>query len=190
MFFFVFKSALLGTGLAMDAFSVSIANALQNPGMRRRKAWLIAGTFAFFQFLMPMVGWVCVHTISEHFLLFQKAVPYIAFGLLALIGGKMVLEGIRGGEEEEESAVSGGTLFIQGIATSIDALSVGFTIANYTAAEAFSASVIIAVTTFLICQGGIRIGKFFGMKLAGRAAILGGIILLGIGLRILLGGGF
>lgn len=189
MLVFILKSALLGTGLAMDAFSVSIANALQNPGMRRRKAWLIAGTFAFFQFLMPMIGWVCVHTISEHFLLFQKAVPYIAFGLLALIGGKMVLEGIRGGEEEE-SAVSGGTLFIQGIATSIDALSVGFTIAAYTAAEAFWASVIIAVTTFLICQGGIRIGKFFGMKLAGRAAILGGIILLGIGLRILLGGGF
>lgn len=188
MMTFMITSVLLGTGLAMDAFSVSIANALQDPGMRRRKAWLIAGTFAFFQFLMPMVGWVCVHTISEHFILFQKAVPYIAFGLLGLIGGKMVLEGIRGGGEEE-AAVSGGTLFIQGIATSIDALSVGFTIASYSAARAFSASVIIAVTTFLICLGGIRIGKYFGMRLAGRATILGGIILIGIGLKILLGGG-
>ena len=184
MLVFILKSALLGTGLAMDAFSVSIANALQNPGMRRRKAWMIAGTFAFFQFLMPMIGWVCVHTISEHFLLFQKAVPYIAFGLLALIGGKMVLEGIRGGEEEEESAVSGGTLFIQGIATSIDALSVGFTIADYTLPKALHACGIIGLVTFYICYLGLAIGKRAGTCLAKKAGILGGVILILIGLEI------
>ncbi len=190
-FLFICKSILLGVGLAMDAFSVSMANGLQNPGMSRKRMFIIAGTFAFFQFLMPMIGWVCVHTISERFTAFQKMVPWIAFLLLAFIGGKMLLEGIRGAEEtEEEIRVSHSELFMQGIATSIDALSVGFTIASYSAARALAASVLIAVTTLIICIAGVRIGRYFGMRLAGKASILGGVILIAIGCKILFGGGF
>ena len=188
---FICKSILLGVGLAMDAFSVSMANGLQNPGMSRKRMFGIAGTFAFFQFLMPMIGWGCVHTIAERFTAFQRMIPWIAFILLGFIGGKMLLEGIRGAEEaEEEIRVSRSELFLQGIATSIDALSVGFTIATYSAVRAFAASILIAVTTLIICLAGVRIGRYFGMRLAGKASILGGVILIAIGCKILFGGGF
>lgn len=188
---FICKSILLGVGLAMDAFSVSMANGLQNPGMSRKRMFGIAGTFAFFQFLMPMIGWGCVHTIAERFTAFQRMIPWIAFILLGFIGGKMLLEGIRGAEEaEEEIRVSRSELFMQGIATSIDALSVGFTIATYSAVRAFAASILIAVTTLIICLAGVRIGRYFGMRLAGKASILGGVILIAIGCKILFGGGF
>ena len=188
---FICKSILLGVGLAMDAFSVSMANGLQNPGMSRKRMFGIAGTFAFFQFLMPMIGWGCVHSIAERFTAFQRMIPWIAFILLGFIGGKMLLEGIRGAEEaEEEIRVSRSELFMQGIATSIDALSVGFTIATYSAVRAFAASILIAVTTLIICLAGVRIGRYFGMRLAGKASILGGVILIAIGCKILFGGGF
>ena len=190
-FIFICKSILLGVGLAMDAFSVSMANGLQNPGMSRKRMFGIAGTFAFFQFLMPMIGWGCVHTIAERFTAFQRMIPWIAFILLGFIGGKMLLEGIRGAEEaEEEIRVSRSELFMQGIATSIDALSVGFTIATYSAVRSFAASILIAVTTLIICLAGVRIGRYFGMRLAGKASILGGVILIAIGCKILFGGGF
>ena len=190
-FIFICKSILLGVGLAMDAFSVSMANGLQNPGMSRKRMFGIAGTFAVFQFLMPMIGWGCGHTIAERFTVFQRMIPWIAFILLGFIGGKMLLEGIRGAEEaEEEIRVSRSELFLQGIATSIDALSVGFTIATYSAVRAFAASILIAVTTLIICLAGVRIGRYFGMRLAGKASILGGVILIAIGCKILFGGGF
>lgn len=190
-FLFICKSILLGIGLAMDAFSVSMANGLQNPGMSRKRMFTIAGTFAFFQFLMPVTGWICVHTISERFTAFQKMIPWIAFLLLGFIGGKMLVEGIRGAEEvQEEIRLSHSELLMQGIATSIDALSVGFTIAPYSTGEALFASTLIGVTTLIICLAGIRIGRYFGMRLAGRASILGGVILILIGCKILFGGGF
>lgn len=188
---FICESILLGVGLAMDAFSVSMANGLQNPGMSRKRMFTIAGTFALFQFLMPVIGWICVHTISERFVAFQKMIPWIAFILLGFIGGKMLVEGIRGAEEvQEEIRLSHSELLMQGIATSIDALSVGFTIASYSTAEALFASTLIGVTTLIICLAGIRIGRYFGMQLAGRASILGGVILIMIGCKILFGGGF
>ena len=190
-FLFICKSILLGVGLAMDAFSVSMANGLQNPGMSRKRMFTIAGTFAFFQFLMPVTGWICVHTISERFTAFQKMIPWIAFLLLGFIGGKMLVEGIRGAEEvQEEIRLSHSELLMQGIATSIDALSVGFTIAPYSTGEALFASALIGVTTLIICLAGIRIGRYFGMRLAGRASIFGGVILILIGCKILFGGGF
>ena len=190
-FLFICKSILLGIGLAMDAFSVSMANGLQNPGMSRKRMFTIAGTFAFFQFLMPVTGWICVHTISERFTAFQKMIPWIAFLLLGFIGGKMLVEGIRGAEEvQEEIRLSHSELLMQGIATSIDALSVGFTIAPYSTGEALFASTLIGVTTLIICLAGIRIGRYFGMRLAGIASILGGVILILIGCKILFGGGF
>ena len=185
-FSFFFNSILLGIGLAMDAFSVSLANGLNEPAMRRRKMCLIAGVFGFFQALMPMTGWICVHTIVEHFRAFEKLIPWIALILLGYIGGKMLIEGIRNrdGENEEASGVGFAALLVQGVATSIDALSVGFTIADYNPAMALTASLIIAAVTFVICLSGLQIGKKAGTCLAGRAGIVGGAILIFIGLEI------
>lgn len=201
-FLFFFNSALLGVGLAMDAFSVSAANGLAEPNMKKSKEFSISGTFAFFQFLMPMLGWVLVRFAAEQFTAFQKAVPYIALVLLLFIGGKMLYEGIKnkgdddingenGEKGEETTAVTKLTLLrllVQGIATSIDALSVGFTIAEYKVTEALVCSAIVAAVTFGICVAGTYIGKKFGTKLAGKATILGGVILIIIGLEIFIKG--
>ncbi|MDO5121731.1 MAG: manganese efflux pump MntP family protein, partial [Erysipelotrichaceae bacterium] len=185
---FLINSILLGVGLAMDAFSVSMANGLNEPRMRMSKVLLIAGTFAFFQAFMPMMGWLCVHTIVNIFTAFETVIPWIAFGLLGYIGGKMLWEGLHADPETPEvHEVNIRELMVQGVATSIDALSVGFTIADYNASAALLASVIIAAVTFVICISGVSIGKVFGTKLAGKASILGGVILIAIGIEILLG---
>ena len=185
-FLFFTNSVLLGVGLAMDAFSVSIANCLANPRMNRAEMSGMAFSYGFFQFLMPMVGWFCVHTIISIFEKFQPFIPWIAFILLLYIGGKMVLEGIRGEVEEEGKKLTFGILMLQSVATSIDALSVGFTIAEYQAAMALAASLIIAVVTFGICMCGAFIGKKAGSHLSGKASVLGGTILIAIGLEILI----
>ena len=189
-FRFFFNSILLGVGLAMDAFSVSMANGLNEPTMKKNRMSMIAGVFAFFQFLMPMIGWICVHTIVQYFQMFEKFVPWIALFLLLDSGGSMLMEGIKGGEEEELKGVGFKALMIQGVATSIDALSVGFTIADYGLFMAFVCSVIIAVVTFFICMGGLQIGKTVGTKLSNKAAILGGAILIFIGIEIFVTGVF
>ena len=191
-FMFLFNSVLLGVGLAMDAFSVSLANGLNEPNMKKGRMCGIAGVFGFFQALMPMVGWVCIHTIVNTFQAFEKCIPWIALALLGFIGGKMLLEGIRGEDEDEdeEKAVGFMGLMVQGVATSIDALSVGFTIADYDFWMALLAAIIIAVVTFFICLGGLGIGKKMGTKLAGKASILGGVILIFIGLEIFVTGVF
>lgn len=182
---FFINSILMGVGLAMDAFSVSLANGLNEPKMSKGKMSLVAGVFAVFQALMPMIGWVCVHTIVDKFQFFEKFIPWIALILLLYIGGKMLMEGIKGGEEGETAKTVGfGTLMVQGVATSIDALSVGFTIADYNATMAGAEAAVIAVVTFAICLGGLAIGKKFGTKLSNKASILGGVILIGIGLEI------
>lgn len=181
---FVVTSIMLGVSLAMDAFSVSLANGLNEPKMRRRKICGIAGMFAFFQAFMPMAGWFCIHTIVQYFQSFEKLIPWIALILLSYIGGSMLYEGIKNKEEEEKPGVGFVALFIQGIATSIDALSAGFMIAEYNLYEALLASGIIAAVTFMICVSGIVIGRKAGTKLAGKASILGGVILIAIGLEI------
>ena len=152
-FVFFLNSVLLGVGLAMDAFSVSMANGLHDPKM-------------------------------------NTLIPWIALALLSYIGGKMLLDGIRGEEAEEAAELSAGALFMQGVATSIDALSVGFTISEYGWLMAMTAAIIIAVVTFFICMAGLRIGKKFGTQLSGKANILGGVILIGIGLEIFITGVF
>lgn len=188
---FIITSILLGAGLAMDAFSVSLANGLNEPNMKHRRMFFIAGTFAFFQFLMPMIGWICVHTIAQHFVAFEKFIPWIALILLCFIGGKMLIEGIKNKDEEQEScAVCASALFVQGIATSIDALSVGFTIAEYNIVNALISCLIIGIVTFIICTAGLFLGKKFGTRLAGKASILGGAILIIIGIEIFITGVF
>ncbi len=190
-FMFFFNSVLLGIGLAMDAFSVSLANGLNEPKMKKRRQCFIAGVFAFFQFIMPMAGFFCVHTVASFFGVFEKFIPWIALGLLGFIGGKMLIEGIKNKNEDAPlAAVSIGALMLQGVATSIDALSVGFTISEHTPFGAFLSCAIIAVVTFIICMAGLALGKKFGTKLAGKASILGGSILIFIGIEIFVTGLF
>ena len=190
LMFFV-NSAMLGVGLAMDAFSVSLANGLNEPKMRKRRMAMIAGVFAGFQALMPFIGWVCVHTVVQYFKIFESFIPWIALILLCFIGGKMLKEGIENKEEEVEKAEVGfKALIVQGIATSIDALSVGFTIAEYGLLAAIVAVLIIGVLTFFICFGGLALGKKFGTVFANKATIMGGVILIVIGLEIFITGVF
>ncbi len=183
-FMFFFNSALFGVGLAMDAFSVSVANGLHEPCMNRRKGVMIAGLFAFFQTLMPLVGWFCIHNLLRYFQAFSKAVPYISLALLGFIGGKMIVDGLRREETETCSRIGFGAILLQGVATSIDALSVGFTIATYGWLQALVCALIIGGITFGICLAGVWIGKKFGTKLSEKAIFFGGIILIFIGLEI------
>ncbi|MEE0435959.1 MAG: manganese efflux pump MntP family protein [Peptococcaceae bacterium] len=188
---FFANSILLGVGLAMDAFSVSVANGLNEPHMRGGRMAVIAGTFAFFQCFMPLVGWVCVHTIVQMFQAFEKAIPWIALVLLLFIGGKMIWEAVHGGEDDEQAVGVGvAALLMQGVATSIDALSVGFTIAAYNALQAVVCALLIAVTTFFICLAGLQIGKTVGNKFSNKATIFGGCILIFIGIEIWVTGVF
>lgn len=222
-FLFICNSILLGAALAMDAFSVSLANGLEDPGMRPGRVCGIAGVFAAFQIAMPLIGWVCIYTIAEYFDAFRAWIPWIALALLAFLGGKMLVEGIRdlqqdavlkdapnatdaenetGATAEGETGVTaaaGGksdgkltvaALLLQGVATSIDALSVGFTIADYTFPLALLSAAIIGAVTFLVCFLGVHIGKRFGTHFAGRATIVGGLILVGIGIEIFVKGVF
>ena len=196
---FVLNSILLGAGLAMDAFSVSIANGLNEPHMPRSKMCRVAGTYAGYQFAMPMIGWFCVHAVAEQFEAFRKFIPWIALLLLALIGGKMLAEGIRSvwsgksaeaeeAQRKQEACLGFGTLMVQGIATSIDALSVGFTISVYGTMMAAVCSFLIAVTTFVLCMAGLKFGKKFGERLADKATIFGGLLLIAIGVEIFVKG--
>lgn len=183
---FIITSLLLGIGLAMDAFSVSIADGLNEPKMKQSKMLFIAFLFAFMQALMPLIGYLCIHVLVEKFTIFTKITPVIALLLLSYIGGKMLIEHFKKETEEIEKInnLTLATLLIQGIATSIDALSVGFTIASYNTKDAILCSIIIAVATFIISYVGVLIGKKAQSKLSKYANLIGGIILVGIGLEI------
>ena len=190
-FLFFVNSVLFGVGLAMDAFSVSMANGLNEPKMPPKRMCTIAGTFALFQIAMPLIGWLCVHTIAKLFTSFQKLIPWIALILLLYIGGKMLLEGLRRKDSDNDvPAVGFWALILQGLATSIDALSVGFTIADYRFSAALVESLIIGIVTFGICFCGLIIGKTAGTKLSNKSSILGGVILIAIGLEIFITGIF
>ena len=181
---FFINSALLGVGLAMDAFSVSLANGLNEPKMKKGKMFLIAGVFGFFQALMPMIGWFLVHNLVRVFGVLQAFVPWASLALLGFIGGKMIYDGIKDTGECENPAVCFTALLVQGIATSIDALSVGLTIAEYGFWNAFVSAMIIMTITFVICAIGVYLGKKFGTKLSNKATIIGGVILVLIGIEI------
>ena len=144
----------------------------------------MAGTFAFFQWLMPMAGWICVHIIVELFQFFEPYIPWIACFLLCFIGGSMVKEGVSRDAEHIRVGVGKKALLVQGVATSIDALSVGFTIEQMDASAAFVCASIIASVTFAVCVAGVMIGRKFGLRLADKAAVLGGVILISIGLKM------
>ncbi len=184
----ILQGIFLGFALAMDAFSVSVVNGLNESGMSRRKTLYIPFTFAFFQFIMPISGWFLVTRMVEVFEGLKAFIPWIALILLIIIGGKMLFESIqklKSGEEDEEDYILGhGSLMLQGIATSIDALSVGFTISDCSVFEALFISAIIAVVTFFLCLTGVIFGKRIGSRLSHGAGILGGIVLILIGIKI------
>ena len=193
----ILNSLLLGVGLAMDAFSVSIANGIVESNMRKGRMLKIAGVYAVFQMMMPLIGWLLVTTVANIFTSFSVLIPWIALILLLFIGGKMVIEGIKDrkkGEEKEEkseaSKLTFGALILQGIATSIDALSVGFTIAEYSFIQAFASSLIIGVVTLVICLIGLIFGKKIGNKFSSIATIIGGVILILIGIEVFVKGIF
>lgn len=204
----ILAGLMLGVGLAMDAFAVSMTNGLNEPQMRRVKAVLIALTFALFQMVMPMIGWLCVTLIAEKFAAFAEWIPYIALVLLMVIGGKMLFDGIKHNKKskqtklDEEQPSAGGNLakpltfaalLAQAVATSIDALSTGFTLNDIAGSvwwQALIAVGIIGVVTFGISLAGVFIGKKFGDKLGSKAEIVGGIILMAIGIEIFVSGVF
>ena len=194
-------SVLLGVGLAMDAFSVSIANGLADSGMNKGRMLSIAGTFAGFQFMMPMIGWLLVTEAARLFKWFSPLIPWIALILLLIIGGGLLKDGIEELRDSKTGTAEADklsdtaklgfwALMMQGVATSSDALSVGFTTAAYNSMQALVSSLIIGVVTLFICLAGLRIGRRLGTLLAGRASILGGIILIGIGFEIWVKGVF
>lgn len=187
-FVFFLNNILLGLGLSMDAFSVSVANGLTHNCLTKRQTHLIAGTFGVFQGVMPMLGWVCVHTILSIFEIFSVAIPYVSLVILAYIGIKMLIDGIKGECVDACRRLNVGALLVQGVATSIDALSVGFVIASLGVVEAIVSALIIATVTYLVCLIGVNIGRKVGHKYSRYATIAGGVILILIGLEIFLTG--
>jgi putative Mn2+ efflux pump MntP len=186
----IINSLGLGIGLAVDAFSVSLADGLSMPKMKRALMLKIAAVFAIFQGLMPLIGWICVHTVQTYFEGMKNVIPWIALILLSYIGAKMVFGAIFQKEAESQSVTDAQafglrTLLLQGIATSIDALSTGFTIADYGIWSALICVAIIAVVTFGLCLLGTVLGKRGGIAWSRRAELFGGVILIAIGVKII-----
>ena len=185
---FYITNLLLGCALAADAFSVSLANGLNDPCMRPKKTLLISGTFAVFQALMPFLGWLLLKTLVKVFQPLTLVIPWVALFLLGFIGTKMLIEGIKNKDNGDVckcgASLGFSAILVQGIATSIDALSAGLNFVEYDLISALVAVLIIAVITFIICICGGEIGKKTGTKLSGKAGILGGVILIAIGLEI------
>ena len=184
---------LLGISLSMDAFAVSIATGISLKDLRFRHAAKVGLFFGGFQFLMPVLGYWAGSQVSSYIESFDH---WIAFGLLAIIGGKMLIESIRPNEKEEYvDPTATGKLFILAIATSIDALAIGITFscipvvitrALSRTANTLLACLLIACTTFLISVGGVKIGNVFGTRYQKKAEITGGIILICLGIKILI----
>lgn len=184
----------LGVGLAMDACAVSMSNGLAEPKMKIGKILLIASFFGGFQTLMPIIGYLAVTILNsllgEKFVtFFSYLVPWVALGLLLFLGGKMLAEGIKQGKETEEEKQDGkvltlGMLFVQAIATAIDALSVGVIYGETAPLQAYLTFAIVGIVTFGISVAAVFVGKKFGTVFSNKATIAGGIILIAIGLEI------
>ena len=182
---------LIAIGLSMDAFAVSITSGLAAPDMRKSGMFKIAASFGVFQGVMPLIGYTVARTFADKI---QSLDHWIAFGLLAFVGGKMIFEAVRGGDDEiKGDPTKWSVLLVMAIATSIDALAVGASIAvtPKTGVLAYDAGYLIcfgAITlvTLVISFAGVAIGKRFGNVFGKSAEIVGGIILIAIGTRILI----
>lgn len=176
---------LIAVGLSADAFSVSVCKGLNMRKLNLKHAYVIALFFGVFQAVMPLLGYLLGTGFSEYI---EKYDHWIAFVLLAFIGGKMALEAIRekdGEAEEKTDTLSIGELTILAVATSIDALAVGITFA-FLKVNILPSVLLIGVTTFALSLGGVLLGNRFGAKYKSKAEIAGGVILILIGLKILL----
>lgn len=173
---------IIAVSLSMDAFAVSICKGLAMKKLSYQKACIIGLWFGGFQALMPLIGYILGSQFEKYI---TQIDHWIAFVLLALIGGSMILESMAKEEEKANDSVDIKTMFLLAVATSIDALAVGVTFAflqvNITAAVSF-----IGVTTFLFSVIGVKIGNIFGLKYKSKAELAGGIILVLMGLKILL----
>lgn len=178
----IIQSIFLGISLSMDACAVSMSNGLLEPKMKKRKAVLIAAMFGIFQGVMPLLGYLFGSLFTQWI---ENAVPIIGFVILTFIGGKMIYESFHK-EEFEVKHLSFKTILIQAVATSIDALTVGIVYVGSPTVEVYVTFLIIAVTTFLFSLLAVFIGRKFGDRLSNKAEILGGIILILIGLKILI----
>ena len=178
---------LIGIGLSMDAFAVAICKGLAMPDKVDRKgALLIALYFGVFQAVMPALGWLLGSQFARYV---TQMAPWIAFVLLAWIGGSMIRESLSKEEKEEAEmgAVSHKELLVLAVATSIDALAVGVTFSMLELAVSIGAAVaLIGCTTFVISLGGVYVGNVFGARYKGKAEFVGGAILILIGVKILL----
>ena len=181
---FFLNSVLLGIGLATDAFSVSVSNGLREPQMAARKRLFMASVFGGFQTVMPLAGYAVIRAAVAVFQAIESVVPYIALVILAFLGIRTIVETVKGERTGEEARVSKKLIFLQGFATSIDALSVGFTIAELTWLLAIVEALIIGIVTFLLCFGATHIGSAAGKKFKKAAGIIGGVILIGVGIEI------
>ena len=171
-------------GLAMDALAVSVGVSVNRQGLSRLQAFRLAGSFGLFQLLMPIIGWLAGQTVLD---IIKLVDHWVAFGLLFLIGAKMIYESFRGSEKSgkiDGDPTRGLILIVLSIATSIDAFAVGLSMAALDQPVLFPSS-IIGVVAFLMTLAGTKIGPFFGRKVGKRAELLGGIILILIGVKIL-----
>ncbi|MBQ6986496.1 MAG: manganese efflux pump [Oscillibacter sp.] len=171
---------LLGAGLSMDAFTVSLADGLREPGMSRRRMCAVAGVYGLFQALMPLAGRGLVRLAAVRFAWFQRRIPLVGGALLLLVGADMLRA------RPAARPLNRSTLLAQGLATSVDALSAGFAVASYGLLRALSACAIIAAVTFFDCLAALSLGKRFGLLFARQASVCGGLLLMGIGLEMLL----
>lgn len=173
---------LVAVGLSMDAFAVAVCRGLEMRRIDYRQALLIAVFFGGFQALMPVVGYLLGAGFEHYISAFDH---WIAFALLAFIGGKMIWEAVRGGEEEQPQELDLKMLLMMAVATSIDALAVGITFA-FLRMDILSSALTIGATTFLISFGGVAAGNRFGARYKQKAEIVGGVMLVLIGVKILL----
>lgn len=173
---------LIGVGLAMDAFAVSVCKGLAMQRMSWKKAAVIGAWFGVFQGLMPLIGYFLGFSFQKYITSIDH---WIAFVLLAIIGGGMIKEAMSKEEEKADDSIGVKTMFLLAVATSIDALAVGITFAFLEVNIVLAVSLIAAVT-FIISGAGVKIGNVFGMRYKAKAELAGGIILILIGLKILL----
>ncbi|MEF2593224.1 MAG: manganese efflux pump MntP family protein [Eggerthellaceae bacterium] len=184
----IVELALIAVGLSMDAFAVSVCKGLGMKRLNMRQAFVIALFFGGFQALMPVIGWALGTGFQA---LITPIDHWIAFALLAFIGGKMLWDAFRGDEDDGEKALSDEAsldlkeLTMLAVATSIDALAVGITFA-FLQVDIVPAVALIGVITFALSFGGVAIGHFFGARFEKPATIVGGVVLIIIGLKILL----
>lgn len=178
------NSVVVGIGLSMDAVAVSMADGLSENKMLKRKMLLIALFFGVFQGVMPLIWYFIASIFVAKFV---DYIPYISLVILVFLGVRMIIETLKNKDDEEKvNKLTLYAIFIQAIATSIDALSVGFTIADYLVLDALIATSIYAISTFLLSYIAIFIGKKFGMRFEKYAGLFGGVILIAIGLKIFL----